>query len=75
MENNYKNLSAAELEALLKKTQGKILDLEDEKDLLIAKASGQHIGSESLQSNCKRIEKEIETLNADIEKIKAAIPG
>jgi hypothetical protein len=63
MENSCKNMNSAELESLLKKTQEKIENSEDERDIILGQSqSGQHTGSKIIQSRIKKIDAEIKSL-------------
>jgi len=74
MKTDYRNMSITGLEELLKKTQSKLEDKEDEKDLLEGQSqSGQHMSSEYFQSNYNRLEQDIKSLNSAVGEIKAAI--
>jgi hypothetical protein len=71
---DYKKMSDTELAELLKKTEDKIEDAKDELSIVGERSnSGQHVDSETLRSNQKRVEQEIELLNSAIENIKAEI--
>jgi hypothetical protein len=71
---DYKNMKDPELAELLKKTEDKLEDAKDELSIVGERSnSGQHVDSETLRSNQKRIEQEIELLNSAIENIKAEI--
>jgi Na+/phosphate symporter len=71
---NTENMGNAELETLLKKLRMKLEDAEDERDIIFGKSqSGQHVSAEYIQSQNTRIERNIESLNDNIEKIKSLI--
>jgi hypothetical protein len=73
---DYKNLSDTELAELLKKTEDKLEDAKDELDIVGERSnSGQHVDSETLRSNKKRIEQDITLLSETVENIKAEIKG
>jgi Na+/phosphate symporter len=73
---NPENMGNAELETLLKETQIKLENAEDERDIIFGiSQSGQHISAEYIQSQTTKIEQNIESLNGTIEKIKLLIKG
>lgn len=74
MENNYKNMNIAELESLLKKTQEKIENLEDERDIRLEQSqSGQHTGSKIIQSRIQKLEAELKSLQDAVVEINEAL--
>jgi chaperonin cofactor prefoldin len=74
MEDDYKNMNVAELETALKIALVKLDDAEDELELIREKSnSGQHMGSQYIQSNGTRLSYEIESMKNTIEKIKTEI--
>ena len=74
MEKDYMNMSAAELEALLKQTQEKIEDIEDEQDIILEQSqSGQHTGSKKIQSKIQSLDAERTALQAAVKEITEAL--
>jgi mevalonate kinase len=62
-----------ELELFLKNMQRKIEDLEDEREILLEKSQGQHMSSEYVQSNVKRLDEEAESINSSMKEINIEI--
>lgn len=74
MGTSYGTMSDSELEALLRNTQCRLDDKEDEQGLILEQSqSGQHISSKYFQSHCGRIEQEIESLKSIAAEIKREI--
>jgi mevalonate kinase len=62
-----------ELELFLKNMQRKIEDLEDEREILLEKSQGQHMSSDYVQSNIKRLDEEAESINSSMKEINIEI--
>jgi flagellar biosynthesis chaperone FliJ len=70
MVNGYGNMSVFELTALLKQTQEKIADIEDERDIRLSQSqSGQHTGSTIIQSRMQNINTELSSLQKSVREI------
>jgi hypothetical protein len=73
MKNDYTKMNDEELELFLKNMQRKIEDLEDEREILLEKSQGQHMSSEYVQSNIKRLDEESESINSSMKEINIEI--
>ena len=74
MTNEYQDMNAAELEALLEKKRNRIEDIEDERYLVLEQSqSGQHIGSKYIQFRIKMLDDECGSLQNAIAKISEAL--
>jgi hypothetical protein len=73
MKNDYTKMNDEELDLFLKKMQRKIEDLEDEREILLEKSQGQHMSSEYVQSNIKRLDEEAESINSSMKEVVAEI--
>ncbi|MDR2501591.1 MAG: hypothetical protein LBD37_11035 [Treponema sp.] len=74
MANDYRAMSAAELEELLRKTRGNLENMEDERHLILEQSqSGQHTGSKPIQSRIKTLDNECAALKNAAEEISEAL--
>jgi hypothetical protein len=66
MKNNYAKMNDEELELFLRNMQRKIDDVEDEREIILERSQGQHMSSEYVQSNIKKLDEEAESINNSI---------
>jgi phage shock protein A len=69
MKNDYTKMNDEELELFYKNMQRKIEDLEDEREVILARSQGQHTSSKYVQSNVKRLDEETESINSSIKEV------
>jgi cob(I)alamin adenosyltransferase len=74
MEKAYKEMSDTDLDEMLRRTQNKLEDAEDELEIINGQSqSGQHMSSKYFQSHCGRIEQDIKYFHEAIEEINTEI--